>query len=199
MKKWIPFVIVIIGSIGLVAYFINDAFFSELTNPLGALRLLKYFTILSNLLAVVYFWLIFNERTQLKYGWFDRLLGGIVIYLTITFALYALLLESTYDVVGLDLLGNICLHYINPILVIGYLVIYRKDFTFTYKDISLWIVFPLLYLLFMVIHGMITNDYLYPFFQVSEVGIIGLISMIGILFGIFFLLSIIIVKIVSRK
>ena len=142
---------------------------------------------------------MYNNRTQLKYPWFDRLLGGIVIYLTITFAIYAILLEATYQVQGLDLIGNITLHYINPILVVGYLLIYRKDFTFTYKDIGLWIIFPVAYLIFMVVHGLITGDYLYPFFQVSEVGVVGLISMIGILLGIFFLLSIAIVKIVSRN
>lgn len=199
MKKWFPLVIVSIGTIGLMAYIINDAFFSELTNPFGAIRLFKYFTMLSNVIAVVYFWLVYNNRTQLKYPWFDRLLGGIVIYLTITFAIYAILLEATYQVQGLDLIGNITLHYINPILVVGYLLIYRKDFTFTYKDIGLWIMFPVAYLIFMVVHGLITGDYLYPFFQVSEVGVVGLISMIGILLGIFFLLSIAIVKIVSRK
>jgi len=199
MKKWWPLVIVTIGSIGILAYIIDDAFFSELVNPLGSLRLFKYFTMLSNLIAVIYFWLIFTNRTQLKYGWFDRMLGGIVIYVTITFLIYAVLLESTYEVRGLDFIGNTCLHYLNPLLIIGYLGVYRKDFNFSRKDIGLWIVFPLLYLVFLVVHGLFTGDYLYPFFQVSEVGVTGLMSMIGILFGIFFILSIIIVKIVSKK
>ena len=181
MKKWLPLVIVTIGSIGILAYIINDAFFSELVNPFGALRLFKYFTMLSNLIAVIYFWLVFTNRTQLKYGWFDRLLGGIVIYVTITFLIYAVLLESTYQVVGLDLIGNTCLHYVNPILIITYLGVYRKDFNFSKKDIGLWIIFPVAYLVFLVLHGVFTGDYLYPFFQISEVGISGLLSMIGIL------------------
>lgn len=182
-----------------MSYIIDDAFFSELTNPLGSIRLFKYFTMLSNLLAVIYFWMMFSLRYQLRQKWFDHMLGGIVIYLFVTFVIYALLLEGTYDQSTLDVIGNVSLHYVNPLIVLGYLVYFRSQYSFELKDLITWFVFPITYVIFMVVHGLITDDFLYPFFQVSEVGVQGLISMIVILFGVFFLLSFVLVKIVSRK
>jgi len=45
----------------------------------------------------------------------------------------------------------------------------------------LWITYPLMYLLFADIHGFVTDDFLYPFFQVSEIGILGLFLSITLL------------------
>ena len=199
MKRYWQLIIVILGTIGLLSYFIDDAFFSELTNPLGAVRLFRYFTILSNLIAVVYFWMMFSLRYQHKNRRFDHFIGGVVIYLFITFVIYAILLEGTYEQSTLDVIGNVCLHYLNPIAVIAYYVYFRKLYQFEMWDMLFWFAFPVLYLLFLVLHGIITGDYLYSFFQVSDVGVQGLISMIVILFGVFFLLSFVLVKIVSRK
>jgi hypothetical protein len=199
MKRNWELGIVIIGSIGLLSYFIDDAFYSELTNPLGAVRLFKYFTILSNVIAVTYFWMMFSLRYQHKHRNFDHFIGAVAIYLFVTFVIYAVLLEGTYEQSTMDWIGNICLHYLNPIIVVAYLIYYRSLYTFQLKDILLWFAFPVTYLVFLILHGVITGDYLYSFFQVSEVGIQGLISMIVILFGIFYLLSLTVVKIVSRK
>ena len=199
MKRNWQLVIVIIGTIVLLSYFIDDAFFSELTNPLGAVRLFKYFTILSNLIAVIYFWMMFSLRYQHKNRRFDHFIGGIVVYLFVTFVIYALLLEGTYEQSTLDIVGNVCLHYLNPIVVIAYYIYYRKLYQFDMFDLVLWFVFPIVYLIFLVVHGLITGDYLYSFFQVSDVGVQGLLSMIVILIGVFFLLSFVLVKIVSRK
>lgn len=199
MKRYWQLIIVIIGTIGLLSYIIDDAFFSELTNPLGAVRLFKYFSILSNVIAVTYFWMMFSLRYQHKHRNFDHFIGAIAIYLFVTFVIYALLLEGTYEQSTLDWIGNISLHYLNPIFVVVYLVHFRQLYTFQMKDMILWFVFPVIYLVFLVLHGIFTGDYLYSFFQVSDVGIEGLISMIVILIGIFYLLSLAVVKIVSRK
>ncbi|QMS84316.1 Pr6Pr family membrane protein [Candidatus Xianfuyuplasma coldseepsis] len=199
MKRWWQLGIVIIGTVGLLSYFIDDAFFSELTNPLGAVRLFKYFTIVTSVLAVTYFWMMYSMRLQMRSQSFDHFLGGIVIYETITFVIYAILLEGTYDQSVLDMIGNACLHYINPIVIVAYYIYYRKQYLFEQKDIISWFIYPILYLIFVLTHGLITNDYLYPFFQVTDVGIVGLISMIVILIGVHLVLSIFLVKIVSRR
>ncbi|GEM_PF-3033475 len=199
VKKWWPLAIVLVGTVGLLAYIISDAFFSELENPILSIRLFKYFTMLANLLAVVYFWLIYSMRMQIRSRTFDHFIGGVVMYLFVTFVIYAILLEGDYESQGLDLIGNVALHYLNPLLVIVYYGVFRKDYKFENKDIAIWFVFPIAYLVFLVLHGVVTDDYLYPFFQVAEVGVTGLISMIAILVGVFFLLSFILVKMVSPK
>jgi hypothetical protein len=199
MKRHWQLAIVLVGTIGILAQFFNDVFYGELAHPLYAFRTFRYFTILSNLFAVAYFWLMFAKRYEMRHKWFDHLLGGVVVYLFVTFTVYVLLLEGTFEKQLLGEVGNVALHYVNPLLVVGYLVQYRRSYGFERKDITLWLVFPVAYLVFLIGHGLVLDDYLYPFFQVSEVGIQGLLSMIVILFGVFLLLMFALVKIVSRK
>lgn len=199
MKRHWQLAIVLIGTIGILAQFFNDVLYGELAHPFLAFRIFRYFTILSNLFAVVYFWLMYGKRYDMRHQWFDHLIGGVVVYLTITFVVYAAMLEGTFEKTVLGEFGNILLHYGNPLLVIAYLIQYRKGYGFEVRDIALWLVFPIAYLVFLLGHGIVTEDYLYPFFQVEEVGIAGLTSMIVILLGAFLLLMFALVKIVSPK
>jgi hypothetical protein len=63
----------------------------------------------------------------------------------------------------------------------------------------MWITYPLIYIVFVVIYGFITDDFLYPFFQVSEIGILGLAISILLLIGLFNGLCFLLVKIVSKE
>ncbi|AIO18778.1 hypothetical protein KQ51_00898 [Candidatus Izimaplasma bacterium HR1] len=199
MKKYYRLLIVLVGTIGILSLVFDDAFIVNPEHPMMSLRLFKYFTVLSNLLAVIYFWLIFSLRVDEKSRKWKNLVGGVMIYTTITFLVFSIFLEGLYIEKNLALVGSLCLHYINPIIIIGYVITYRNDFDFKFSDSYTWIIFPVIYLIFLVIIGTITGDFLYPFFQVSEIGILGLmISIIGLI-GLFFLLSFGVVKILSKK
>jgi hypothetical protein len=199
LKRGWALAIVTVGTIGILAHIIQDAFIEFPDAPLRSVSIFKYFTIQSNLIAIIYFWLYFSLQLHYKNRIFQRLIGMVVVCITITFLVFLFFLEPTYDPVGLDLLGSILLHYINPVLVVGFVLYYRKDYDVQYDDIILWLSYPLLYILFLVILGVITNDYLYPFFQVSEVGVIGFLAAFGGIVVLYLLLSSIFVKIVSRK
>ena len=108
-------------------------------------------------------------------------------------------ISGTYYPTGWSQVSNILAHYLVPILVIIYTFTEKDYYDYIYKDIATWIIYPVVYVIFMIIHGMITNDYLYPFFQVSKVGTNGLILMVILLVFVFVLLSFIIMKIVSLQ
>lgn len=199
MKRRWALAIVTVGTIGILAHIIQDAFIEYPDAPLMSLQIFKYFTIQSNLIAIVYFWLYFSLRLHYKSPTFQKLSGMVMVCITITFLVYLVFLEPVYDPVGLNLLGSILLHYINPLLVVGFVLYYRRDYELTISDIKLWFVYPITYLVFLLLHGIISTDYLYPFFQVSEVGVWGLIGAILGIFGLYLLLSVVFVKIVSRK
>ena len=199
MKTTLRYAVVILGSLGILSLVVQDAFFTYPETPLMSLGLFKYFTVQSNLFAVIYFWLMISLKVDEKSKKWKNLLGGAMIYTTITFLIFAIVLERLYVEVGFTLVGSILLHYINPILIIFYTVYYRKEYEYHIKDSITWIIYPVIYLVFMIIWGSITGDFLYPFFQVSEVGITGLIiSILGLLL-MFILMSFLTVKILSKK
>lgn len=199
LEKHLRLFIVGVGTLGILALTFNDAYFVNPDKPLASLRIFKYFTIQSNLVAVIYFWILYSLRVDLKSEKWKNLIGGVMIYTTITFLVFAIVLEPLWEESGLELLGSICLHYINPLLIIGYVGYYRKEFSFKLKDSLTWIIYPSFYLVFLTILGLITGDFLYPFFQISVIGVLGYIGVIIGLVGLFFLLSFLLVKILSKK
>ena len=199
MKKYLSIAVVSIGSLGILSFILQDMFVTYPDQPLMALHLFKYFTVQSNLFAVVYFALMISNASINKNKAFQNLIGGVMIYTFITFLVFVIFLEGLYVEEGFGIIGNICLHYVNPLLILFYVLTYRKEYTFTFQDSITWIIYPVIYLIFMTIWGIFTKDFLYPFFQVSVIGLGGfIISVIGLV-GLFFLLSFLVVKILSKK
>lgn len=199
MKKRFAIIIVITAIIGLLSNVVHGIFFEEDNiNILNGIRLFKYFTLQSNLIVLIYF-LCYSFGNFNKNKIFNKVFGGVLIYITTTFLVYFILLEPLLSPVGLNFVGSLFNHYITPILVIGFFYHFRHDFKFEFKDIKFWIIYPIIYLVFLIVNGLFTNDYIYPFFQVSEIGVIGLIISVIINVLIFLLMSFTLVKIVSKK
>lgn len=196
MRKKFEIAIVVLAITGVlievVSYMFEDPF--SVGRGLG---LIRYYTIQSNTILFVYLILGFKEKIR-QHPLYEKMLPGVVLYITITFMVFATLLQGTFEIPGIRKLGNILVHYVVPVLAIYYLFKYGES-KYTYKDTIVWIIYPLVYIMFMFIYGTITNDYLYPFFNLNVVPIWGVLTMIGILMILFVSLSFIVVKILSKK
>jgi len=188
MKQKSALVIFIIGTAGILATVISFALDNPNSPLLSGLSTFKYFTILSNLFVVVYFGLIYFLKME-RYPFFNRMFGGVVVYITITFIVFAVALQATWQPMGLAKIGTILNHYVTPILTIAFLVYYRDHYEFRKNDMFLWIVFPLVYGVFVIIHGAITSDYLYPFFEIDSIGVGNFILAFCSILVLFFALS----------
>ena len=199
MKKKAQIFISILAFLGISFTLTEVMFLSNPSHPLlEGMDMFRYFTIQSNFIVGGYFLLAALHPIKNNPS-FQKILGGVMIYITITFFVYMILLEPIYSPQGLQLVGSILCHYITPILVIAYTMFYKNDYHFVNKDIKLWIIYPLVYLLFLLLHGLITNDYIYPFFQVSNVGVIGLIIVVLFMVVFFLIMSFLLVKILSKS
>ena len=190
MNKYIKLTIALLAITGVTINIITSAV-EEPFSLFRGLWLFRYFTLQSNFLVFGYFIYMFVTGKSNKY------ILGITVYITFTFIVFAIMLSSTYHPTGWNQVANVLSHYMVPIMVILYFFILNEEKTFQYKDILMNMIYPLGYIVFMVVHGMITGDYLYPFFQVNNVGILGLIITIFILVLFFIGLSIMYMKIVS--
>lgn len=199
MKKYWRLSIILVGIMGILSFVFNEAFVSNPNFPFHSFTVFKYFTVQSNLVAVVYFCILIGFKLDIKSEKWKNLVGGVMIYTTITFLIFSIILEGLFIETGFTLIGSICLHYVNPLLIFGYVVYVRKEVDFQYIDSLIWVIYPILYLVFLVIWGVVTTDFIYPFFQVLEIGVGGLIMTIIGLVGLFFMLSFVVVKILSKK
>ena len=199
MKQKFAFIIVIISALGIDFTLIQYMFFETGSfRILEALEMFKYFTLQSNLIVTIYFLMFLVSKYRDK-KMFSNLFGGVVVYISITSFVFILFIERLVSPTGFGFFGSVLNHYITPVLVMTFLYKYKDDYNFSFSNIRIWIIYPVSYLLILVIIGAFTNNYLYPFFQVEDVGVLGLlISLFGIII-LFTILSFSLVKIVSKK
>lgn len=199
MKRYLQIGIIMFGMIGTLSLLLHEIFEVNVNHLLSAFKIMKYFTVQSNLIAVGYFLLLFCFRKDEKSEKWKNFIGGVMIYTTITFLVFFIILEPLWVETGFLLVGSICLHYINPILIIIYTISNRSGLSVSLIDSFTWIIYPIIYLIFALVHGLITGDYLYPFFQITEIGIfIYMIVVFGLII-LFCVLSFFVVKILSKK
>jgi hypothetical protein len=63
------------------------------------------------------------------------------------------------------------LHSVIPVLVIVYWFLFGRTSSLPYRQIPLWLIYPLIYLIFILIRGYFSGFYPYPFVNVTELGL----------------------------
>lgn len=142
-------------------------------NPPGLgerlVRLVGYFTILSNALIAYSTWTIALGRDRDTVWWRLLRLDGL-IGITVTFVVVQLLLKGLVELHGADLLADRLLHVVVPVMaVIGWLV-FGPRHRVRRGDLLPALVFPVLWLVYTLIRGEIVNWYPYPFLDAGEHG-----------------------------
>jgi hypothetical protein len=188
MKKKFALAIAIMALLGVLATSIGSAIENLETPITSAFYTFKYFTMQSNLLVALFFFVSLSKRASNSRR-YQNLLGAVVVFISITFIVFLTMLSSIWYPTGLTMVGNIFNHYIVPITTISFLVIYRKDYNFNKKDIFHWLIYPLIYITFLLINGIITTDFIYPFFDINELGFGYFLVTFMMIIALFFLFS----------
>ena len=131
------------------------------------IRFFSFFTILTNILVAVYFTIKALGRDQLdKAG----LLTAITVYITIVGLVYQVLLRHIWQPTGLQMVVDELLHSVNPLLVISYWYLFEKKFFVHYKEVFKWMIYPVVYLVYILTRGSFSGFYPYPFITNFWVG-----------------------------
>jgi hypothetical protein len=131
---------------------------------LRTVNFFSFFTIQSNVLAVVLLLgLELDAATPL--GRFARWArGGITLYMTMTGAIYAVLLAPVAADVSTQLdWVNTVVHVIAPIVVLADWLLDRIAPVPTRRSALWWLAFPIVWLGYTVVRGLIVDWYPYPF------------------------------------
>jgi ABC-type cobalt transport system substrate-binding protein len=131
-----------------------------------------YFTIVGNLAIALYFTLqLFDFRSRFTSVFFTKGCStAIVSYITFVSIGYHTLFEDMYEPEKITLGIDLLLHLVNPLLYLIYWWIYEAKKDLEWNLLPLLLILPFLYIVYVLLVGIIFNEYPYEFFDVDESG-----------------------------
>ncbi|MCX2482325.1 Pr6Pr family membrane protein [Pedobacter sp. MR2016-24] len=183
----------------LVLYIINRTV--SLTETL--FRFFSYFTILSNILVALCFTALLVKP---KSAWgriftHSKVISGTVVYIIVVSAVYNLVLRQLWNPEGLQKIVDVILHSTMPMLFVAHWLFRVPKNELQWKNAFAWLLFPLLYIILVLIRGTFSDFYPYPFVDVSESGYNAVLINCAGLFIIFLVLSLLVIgtgKLISK-
>jgi len=136
------------------------------------IRYFSYMTIWSNIVvAMAFFFPLFFPSSRLSF-FIDKPIvqGGLLVYIFVVMLLNHFFLAGIVRFTGMQWVVDRFLHYIIPVLYIVFWIFYGKKGRQEYSNCIRWLIFPLIYILYVLIRGAIIDQYPYPFIDVTELG-----------------------------
>ncbi|MDQ6469764.1 Pr6Pr family membrane protein [Flavobacterium sp. LHD-80] len=166
---------------------------SEFTFLSATVRFFSFFTILTN--SIVFFWsamFLFGGKSNLK-SFFSKYatITAITVYIMIVGIVFNVLLRSIAHLTGQHRIVSEIFHAVVPTLVFFYWLFVLPSEKLSFKVILPWLIYPIIYIIYTLLHGISTNFYPYPFVDVTKIGFEK-----AIINGLFVLLAFVILSII---
>ena len=178
-----------IGWIGLSVqlYFnIHWALVEDLSIPANLINYFSYFTIEANLLVALMLTITCARPQAGQFLTRPGVRSALVVYIIIVGVVYEVLLRNLWQPHGLQRLADIVLHDAIPVLYPLYWLAFLPKGSLRWGHPAWWLVFPVLYFLYSMLRGAAFGTYLYPFFDVAQLGFARVtMNGIGLLAGFF--------------
>ncbi|CAN5624989.1 Pr6Pr family membrane protein [soil metagenome] len=172
MTKNVSALLALLGWIAVITQYV--LLIDNRTVPVmeSTIRFFSYFTILTNALVAVYFTVLFFSK-HIPYFIKSNpgLLTAITVYITLVGLVYQVVLRQVWEPQGIQMIVDELLHTIIPLLVIVFWALYETSIAIQYSKILLWSVYPLVYLVGILIRGSFSGYYPYPFVDVNSLGL----------------------------
>ena len=155
-------------------------------------RFFSFFTILSNLLVALSFTAEVLEIFPFFRNYKTKI--AIVVYISIVAIVYNVILRFLWQPTGFQRITDELLHVINPILFVLFWMNTKDKIYIPYRFILTILIFPLIYLISILVLGNFSNYYPYPFVDVFKIGLSQ-----ALLNSFFVLLAFVIVALITIK
>lgn len=131
----------------------------------------SFFTILTNtLLVLVYLGAIVRGQRWLMLFRKPITRATAAATITLVATYYHFMLSGLYQVDGLLEVCVIIMHYLAPVLYLIWFAVWNRTGTLKWAAIPKMLVYPLVYLIFILLRGAVTGEYPYPSFDVAALG-----------------------------
>lgn len=135
-------------------------------------RFFSYFTIDSNLLVAVCstFILIFPRTSLGNFFAKTSVKTAIAIYILVVAIIYNTVLRFLWELQGWAILLNELLHVVVPFMFFLYWIYFVPKYELKWSNIWAWLLYPLTYIIFVLVRGSYADFYPYPFLNVTKLG-----------------------------
>ncbi len=172
-----------LGFAGLAVYAIAVQFLDLASRgTLNPVNFFSYFTIQSNLIAIVALTLAALATLTGGSRRYDLLRGGAVVYMTVTGVVYALLLSGT-DVDTALAWVNTVVHQLMPIVIVVDWLLDPPAAPIPLRRSLVWVAYPIVWIAYTMIRGPIAGWYPYPFLDPGPNGYGPVIVTTGVIVG----------------
>lgn len=127
--------------------------------------MLRYFTVLTNLLVASFFTLIALGKRMSPFA-----IGGVTLAILLVGIVYATLLTGLIELSGGALLADFILHRVTPVLVPLWWLAFAAKGGLRAHDPWLIALYPLAYFGYALARGALDGRYPYPFMDVGRIG-----------------------------
>lgn len=134
------------------------------------IRYFSYFTLLTNLIVAV----VSTGILLAPGSWFGKFasryttLTAVTAYILLVGIVYNIVLRSIWNPTGLQKVVDELLHTIIPLLFLLYWILFAVKDRLQYKTMLPWLLYPLLYLIFILVRGSSSGFYPYPFVDLNK-------------------------------
>jgi hypothetical protein len=138
----------------------------------------SFFTILTNILTALVFTAV---ALQPKGGWGQWLRrpsvqAATAVYIAIVGMVYQLLLRQLWNPQGAQFVADVLLHSVIPVGFVLYWLLFAPRAGLSWKDAVTWLIYPGVYLVYILARGAVSGLYPYPFVDVKVLGYPGVLA-----------------------
>ncbi|WJS93920.1 Pr6Pr family membrane protein [Flavobacterium johnsoniae] len=174
---------------------------SEFTFFSAAVRFFSFFTITTNTIVFICTaMLLFGGKCAMN-TFFRKCttITAITVYILIVGIVFNLLLRQIVDLKGHHRIVSEIFHTVVPVLFFFYWLFFVSPQKISFKVISFWLIYPIIYIIYTLFHGILTSFYPYPFIDATKLGFkTAIVNGIFILIA-FVVLSIILISVLRLK
>jgi hypothetical protein len=96
-------------------------------------------------------------------------LTAVTVYIAIVGLIYNIVLRLLWEPQGLQLLVDESLHSVIPSLFIIFWLVFVPKGGLQWKAVPAWLIYPFVYTLFVLIRGLLSGFYPYPFIDLTKI------------------------------
>lgn len=140
--------------------------------PLTVWKYLSYYTILSNLLVFVWFAVqVFWPDSQTGKLAFNANVAAAITFYISTVGMANYMIYGWQELSFLNRIADLLVHAITPLFTFLFWLSYANKEGLEYSLLGYWLIYPLCYAFYTIIHGKWTRFYPYNFTNIQELGV----------------------------
>ncbi|KLT65318.1 Pr6Pr family membrane protein [Pedobacter sp. BMA] len=162
---------------------------------------LSFFTVTTNIIVASCFMVISIFPKGKIRDFFRRAatITAITVYIIVVGLIYNFLLRGLVLQEGWSRVADELLHVVSPLLMLIFWIFFVDKSRLRYRSATHWLIYPLAYIVFVIVRGLLINEYPYPFINVVNIGYPKAILNAFFCVVLFWLLSLLLIWIGKRK